>query len=89
VARLYHQALGFHFVASYDSQGYGGGIRTRLHTQFSYQLHTSVALPPGKGVSGTHWIGGWMDRRAGLNAAEERKSLWEWNSDSSVVQPIA
>jgi hypothetical protein len=23
------------FVASYDSQGYGGGIRTRLHTGFS------------------------------------------------------
>jgi hypothetical protein len=25
------QALGFLFVASYDSQGYGGGIRSRLH----------------------------------------------------------
>jgi hypothetical protein len=23
------------FVASYDSQGYGGGIRTRLYTGFS------------------------------------------------------
>jgi hypothetical protein len=32
VAQLYPQALGSHFVASYDSQGYGGGIRTRLHT---------------------------------------------------------
>jgi hypothetical protein len=32
VARLYHQALGSLFVASYDSQGYGGGIRPRLHT---------------------------------------------------------
>jgi hypothetical protein len=31
VARLYPQALGSLFVASYDSQGYGGGIRTRLH----------------------------------------------------------
>jgi hypothetical protein len=25
-------ALGSLFVASYDSRGYGGGIRTRLHT---------------------------------------------------------
>jgi hypothetical protein len=25
----------FFFVASYDSQGYGGGIRLRLHTGFS------------------------------------------------------
>jgi hypothetical protein len=32
MAQLYHQALGSLFVASYDSQGYGGGIRTRLHT---------------------------------------------------------
>jgi hypothetical protein len=32
LAQLYLQALGNLFVASYDSQGYGGGIRTRLHT---------------------------------------------------------
>jgi hypothetical protein len=32
VTRLYPQALGSLFVASYDSQGYGGGIRPRLHT---------------------------------------------------------
>jgi hypothetical protein len=30
VARLYPQAQGSLFVASYDSQGYGGGIRPRL-----------------------------------------------------------
>jgi hypothetical protein len=32
VAQLYPQALGSLFVASYDSQGYGGVIRPRLHT---------------------------------------------------------
>jgi hypothetical protein len=32
VAQLYTRALGSLFVASYDSQGYGGGILTRLHT---------------------------------------------------------
>jgi hypothetical protein len=31
-ARLYPQALGSLFVASYGSQGYGGNIGTRLHT---------------------------------------------------------
>jgi hypothetical protein len=31
-AQLYPQALDSLFVASNDSQGYGGGIRTRLHT---------------------------------------------------------
>jgi hypothetical protein len=32
VAQLYPRALGSLFVASYDSQSYGGGIQTRLHT---------------------------------------------------------
>jgi hypothetical protein len=32
VTRLYPQALGSLLVASYDSQGYAGGIRTRLHS---------------------------------------------------------
>jgi hypothetical protein len=31
VAQLYPQALGSLFVASYDSQDYGGGILARLH----------------------------------------------------------
>jgi hypothetical protein len=31
VALLYPQVPGSLFVASYDSQGYGGGIRPRLH----------------------------------------------------------
>jgi hypothetical protein len=38
VAQLYPQALGSLFVASYDSQGYGGGIRPRLHTGGSHEL---------------------------------------------------
>jgi hypothetical protein len=32
VSQFYPQALGSLFVASYDSQGYRGSIRTRLHT---------------------------------------------------------
>jgi hypothetical protein len=32
VAQLYPQTPGFIVVAFYDSQGYGGGILTRLHT---------------------------------------------------------
>jgi hypothetical protein len=32
VAQLYPQSLASLFVASYDTQGYGGGIRPRLHT---------------------------------------------------------
>jgi hypothetical protein len=32
VARIYPQAPSSLFIALYDSQGYGGGILTRLHT---------------------------------------------------------
>jgi hypothetical protein len=35
VAPLYPQALGSLFVSFYDSQGYGGGFRTRLHVGWS------------------------------------------------------
>jgi hypothetical protein len=35
---LYPQALGFIFVVSYDSQGYGGGIRPRLHAGFGHSI---------------------------------------------------
>jgi hypothetical protein len=43
VAQLYPRALGSLFIASYDSQGYGGGIRPRLHTRFHY--HQITGLP--------------------------------------------
>jgi hypothetical protein len=33
VARLYPHSLGSLFIASYDSQGYGGGILTYFHTR--------------------------------------------------------
>jgi hypothetical protein len=34
VPQLYPQAPGFLFIALYDSQGYGGGILTRLFTEY-------------------------------------------------------
>jgi hypothetical protein len=40
VAQLYPQALVSLFIASYDSQGYGGSIRTHLH---DYQLASLIA----------------------------------------------
>jgi hypothetical protein len=40
VAQLYPQALGPPFVASYDSQGYGGGIRTHLHAGVGFSLYS-------------------------------------------------
>jgi len=36
------------------------------------QVHVPTALTPGK-VPGTHWIGGWVGPRAGLDAVVRRK----------------
>jgi hypothetical protein len=43
MAQLYPQALGSLLVASYNSQLYGGGIRTRLHAGFL--RHTIFVVP--------------------------------------------
>jgi hypothetical protein len=57
VAQLYPRALGYLFVASYNSQAYGGGILTRLHIgnwicpaynirhKPQRKYHLSVAVP--------------------------------------------
>jgi hypothetical protein len=38
VAQLYLQALGSPFAASYDSQGYGGGIQTKVKVKVTLRL---------------------------------------------------
>jgi hypothetical protein len=48
-------------------------------------------VTPGERATGTHWIGGWVGPRAGLDKVEKRKFLpvLESNSDPSVIQPVA
>jgi hypothetical protein len=43
----------------------------------SGQLHAPAALPPppGKGAPCTHWVGGWVDARDGLDDVEKTKFL--------------
>jgi hypothetical protein len=41
----------------------------------SGQHHAPAALYPGEKTPGTHWTGGWMDPRAGLDAGARRKIL--------------
>jgi hypothetical protein len=57
-----------------------GGMAVEVHIFLtsellgaSGQLHSSAALPPGKGPPCSHWIGDWVDPRAGLVDVEERK----------------
>jgi hypothetical protein len=41
----------------------------------SGQLHAPAALHPGKRAPGTHWTGGWVGPRAGLDAVDKRQFL--------------
>jgi hypothetical protein len=50
------------------------------------QLHAPAALPQGEIVPGTHWIGGWVNLRAGLNAVE--KNLGPAGIRTPAVQPL-
>jgi hypothetical protein len=43
VAQLYPRALGSLYAASYDSQGSGGGILTRLHTGVAFGVGVLIA----------------------------------------------
>jgi hypothetical protein len=57
----------------------------------SGQLHAPAALPPGKSP-GTHFIGGWVDPRAGLDDMEKWKYFTLSGLELSlsvVVQPVA
>jgi 4-amino-4-deoxy-L-arabinose transferase-like glycosyltransferase len=56
----------------------------------------SVSRPgrftPGKKPPGTHWLGGWVAPRAGLDAVEKRKIpslLRESNPPIPIVHPVA
>jgi hypothetical protein len=41
----------------------------------SGQHHAPAGLPPGKEPPGIHWIGDWVDPRAGLDKVEKGKFL--------------
>jgi hypothetical protein len=56
VSQLYPQALGSLFVASYESQGYGGGIRRRLHMGdlIGWALNCVPLITPRHGLRRKH-----------------------------------
>jgi hypothetical protein len=51
VARLYPVVLDSLFVASYDWQGYSGGIRTRLHMGLTPTVSQSYLTTDGQSAS--------------------------------------
>jgi hypothetical protein len=51
------------------------------------QLHAAAALPPRERARGTHFVGGWVGPRAGMEAGEEKNSQ-SWESPP-IVHPVA
>jgi hypothetical protein len=51
---------------------------------------TLLPLYPEERAPGTHWLGGWVDPRAGLDDVGENSLPYrDSNSEPSVFQPVA
>jgi len=50
--------------------------------EVSGEIHTPAALLPGK-EPGTHWIGGWVGPRVGLDAVAKRRNPLSPNWESN------
>jgi hypothetical protein len=65
-----------------------GGVQMYLHAFLPSTLDGSKQpLYSGLRASGTHWVGGWMDLRAGLDVMKERKSLAPAENRTPSTQP--
>jgi hypothetical protein len=54
--------------------------------ELSGQLHATAALPPGERAAVTHWIGGRMSPRAGLDTVTGGN--FPAGNRTPVVQPV-
>jgi hypothetical protein len=54
----------------------------------SGQRHAPAALYPWERTQGTHWIGGWVGLRAGLDTEAKRKSFAPVGDRTPVVQSV-
>jgi hypothetical protein len=54
----------------------------------SGQRHAPAALFPQERTTGTHWIGGWVGLRAGLDTEVNEKSFASAGDQTSVAQTV-
>jgi hypothetical protein len=57
--------------------------------EVSGQLHALAALPPTETALGTHWPGGWVCPRAGLDAVVKRIIPSLPGLEPLIIQPVA
>jgi hypothetical protein len=55
VAQLYRQTLGTLYFSSYDSEGYGGGIRPRLHIELALHICRGYSASARTVEKTLHW----------------------------------
>jgi hypothetical protein len=69
-------------------KAYGGVASTLVGGEWS--ASRPARFTPGERAPGTHWIGCWVDPRAGLHDVEKRKFLTLLGLElrPSVVQPV-
>jgi hypothetical protein len=46
-------------------------------------------LTPGKRTPGTHWVGGWVGPRAGLDTVSDTRTPIPARNRTPIVQPVA
>jgi hypothetical protein len=71
-----------------------GGIDLRILASArdggEWSVSRSSRFTPRKSAPGTHWIGGWVGPRAGLDAVVKRKVPSPWrDSNPPIIQPVA
>jgi hypothetical protein len=60
-----------------------------LDTSWCGQLQAQATLPPGERAPGTHWTGGWVGPRTGLDELEKIVNhTGTRNSNPFVIQPV-
>jgi len=75
----------YHVMMTYWGSG---GISPRILNPALDGGMWSASLP-SRYTHGTHWIGGWVGPRAGLDATEKRKIPAPADNGTPAVQPVA
>jgi hypothetical protein len=82
------KAVPLHAMEAHGGRGGIAPTHFNLGTRWGWVVSVT---PRPRFTPGTHWIGGWVGPRAGLDAGARRNILCPWrgsNLDRPIVQPV-